>query len=102
MLDAVGWIATAIFSASYFFERPGVLRLIQAAAACLWIVYGVALGALPVVIANVIVAVAALYSVRADRAARASAAMTGFNAQRATSVGGRHPKQIEPRQRPRR
>ena len=35
---------------------------IQAVAACLWIAYGVTIGAPPVVIANVIVAVAALYS----------------------------------------
>ncbi len=62
MLDAIGWTATAIFSASYFFRRPAALRRIQAAAACLWVVYGVALGALPVIAANLIVAGAALYS----------------------------------------
>ena len=26
MLDAIGWAATAIFSASYFFRRPAALR----------------------------------------------------------------------------
>jgi hypothetical protein len=62
MLDAIGWVATAIFSASYFFRRPALLRRMQAAAACLWIAYGLAIGALPVVAANVMVAVAALYS----------------------------------------
>jgi hypothetical protein len=62
MLDALGWAATAIFSTSYFFRRPATLRLIQAAAACLWIVYGLTLRALPVVVANVIVVAAALYS----------------------------------------
>ena len=62
MLDAIGWIATAIFSASYFFRRPAALRRLQAAAACLWVVYGLAIGATPVVVANVIVAAAALYS----------------------------------------
>jgi hypothetical protein len=62
MLDAIGWVATAIFSASYFFRRPAMLRRIQAVAACLWIAYGLAIGALPVVAANVIVALAALYS----------------------------------------
>ena len=36
----------------------------QAGAACLWIVYGILLGALPVVAANVIVAIAALWSSR--------------------------------------
>ena len=61
-MEAIGWVATAVFSASYFFRRPAMLRRIQAAAACLWIVYGLAIHALPVVIANVIVAAAALYS----------------------------------------
>lgn len=62
MLDTIGWIATAVFSTSYFFRQPAVLRRIQAAAACLWIVYGVALHAFPVIAANVIVAAAALVS----------------------------------------
>lgn len=62
MLDALGWVATAIFSTSYFFRRQATLRRIQAAAACLWVAYGLAIGALPVVAANVIVAVAAIYS----------------------------------------
>ena len=62
MLDTIGWIATAVFSTSYFFRQPAVLRRIQAAAACLWIVYGVALHAFPVIAANAIVAAAALVS----------------------------------------
>jgi hypothetical protein len=62
MLDGIGWVATAIFTASYFFRQPRSLRLIQAAAACVWMVYGLAIGAMPVVVANAIVAVAALYS----------------------------------------
>ncbi|HZT39989.1 MAG TPA: hypothetical protein VFA28_19000 [Bryobacteraceae bacterium] len=61
-LDALGWIATAIFSSSYFFRSPRMLRSIQALAALLWVAYGLAIGALPVVVANVIVAAAALYS----------------------------------------
>jgi hypothetical protein len=59
MLDSIGWVATAIFSASYFFRGAATLRRLQAAAACLWIAYGVAIHAWPVVIANVIVAIAA-------------------------------------------
>ena len=61
MLEALGWVATAVFSTSYFFRRQMALRLIQAAAACLWITYGVAIGARPVVVANLIVA-AAVYT----------------------------------------
>jgi hypothetical protein len=62
MLDTIGWIATAVFSTSYFFRQPVMLRRIQAVAACLWIVYGVLLHAFPVIAANLIVAAAALVS----------------------------------------
>jgi hypothetical protein len=61
-VNMIGWVATAAFAISYFFRRPATLRKIQAFAACLWIMYGVAIGALPVIVANVIVAGAALYS----------------------------------------
>ena len=64
MLNLLGWSATAVFSASYFFRQPAALRRIQAVAACLWIAYGILIGAVPVVAANVIVAAAALYSAR--------------------------------------
>jgi hypothetical protein len=64
MPNVIGWIATAVFAASYFFRQPSTLRKIQAGAACLWIAYGLLLGALPVVAANVIVAIAALWSSR--------------------------------------
>jgi hypothetical protein len=59
-IQALGWIATAVFSTSYFFRSASLLRRIQAGAAALWICYGLAIGAAPVVVANAIVAVAAL------------------------------------------
>jgi hypothetical protein len=62
MLSWIGWVATACFGLSYFFKRPATLRLIQAGAAVLWISYGLLIHAMPVVAANVIVALAALYS----------------------------------------
>ena len=40
MMEAIGWLATAVFSTSYFFRRAAALRRIQAFAACLWIAYG--------------------------------------------------------------
>ena len=55
-------VATAVFASSYFFRRPLTLRRIQAGAAFLWVVYGMAIDAAPVVVANLIVAGAALYS----------------------------------------
>jgi len=62
MLQALGWTATAVFASSYLFRGPATLRRIQAAAACLWMAYGIAIHALPVVVANAIVAGAALWS----------------------------------------
>ena len=61
-IDAIGWGATAVFATSYFVRRARTLRRIQGAAACLWIIYGIAAGAPPVIGANVIVAAAALAS----------------------------------------
>lgn len=68
MLNWVGWIATACFGLSYFFRKPATLRLIQAGAALLWIGYGLMIHAMPVVVANLIVALAALYSTFSGRA----------------------------------
>ena len=62
MLDWIGWVATAIFASSYFFKQPGTLRRIQAVAALLWIGYGVLIHALPIIVANLVVAAVALYS----------------------------------------
>jgi hypothetical protein len=62
MLDAIGWTATALFATSYSSRDPVTLRRLQAAAAVLWIAYGVILKAPPVIVANVIVASLALWS----------------------------------------
>ena len=62
MTDTIGWVATALFAASYFFKQPATLRRMQAAAAGLWIIYGAVLHAMPVVAANAIVAGLALWS----------------------------------------
>src|SRR6185369_10977909 len=61
-LSLIGWLATAVFASSYLFRQPLMLRRIQAGAACLW-----AIDAVPVVVANLIVAGAALYSSFAQR-----------------------------------
>ncbi|MBV9656504.1 MAG: hypothetical protein JO295_00180 [Verrucomicrobia bacterium] len=60
MTASIGWVATAAFAASYLCKNPGALRRVQALAACLWILYGCVVGALPVVVANLIVAVMAV------------------------------------------
>jgi uncharacterized protein with PQ loop repeat len=59
-LNVIGWTATAVFSTSYFFKQAATLRYIQAAAALLWVIYGVAIHSAPVVVANLIVGIAAL------------------------------------------
>jgi hypothetical protein len=61
VIDALGWIATAVFSASYFFRQPRAMLAIQISAALLWIGYGLLTTAAPVVVANGIVAAAALW-----------------------------------------
>ena len=61
-LDWIGWVATALFASSYFFKQPMALRKVQAAAALLWVAYGLMIHALPVVVANVVVAAVAVGS----------------------------------------
>lgn len=61
-IEWIGWIATAVFASSYFWKQPIALRRVQAMAALLWVIYGVIIHALPVVVANVVVAAVAVYS----------------------------------------
>ena len=61
-VEWVGWVATSVFAISYFFRDPKSLRWFQALAALLWIVYGISIHARPVIVSNVIVATAAVYS----------------------------------------
>jgi hypothetical protein len=68
--DWIGWLATAIFLASYSCKDQAKLRRVQAAAALLWVVYGAILHAVPIVVANLLVALAAVYSSLAGARAR--------------------------------
>jgi hypothetical protein len=61
-LDLLGWVATALFAASYFCKEPRALRLTQALAALVWIAYGTVLHAAPVIVANTVVASLAVWS----------------------------------------
>jgi hypothetical protein len=60
--EILGWIATAVFVASYFFSRPAALRATQMLGAVLWIVYGCLIGAIPVIAANALVFSAAAWT----------------------------------------
>ncbi len=62
MLDWIGWLATAAFASSYFCRQQATLRRVQGLAALMWVVYGALIHALPVVVANVIVASVAIWS----------------------------------------
>ena len=67
LLSLLGWVATAVFTCSYMAKKPSTLRIIQAVAALLWITYGFLIHAMPVVVANALVAAAALYSTLRSR-----------------------------------
>lgn len=54
-MQILGWMATAVFVGSYFFASPAALRVMQMLGAVLWIVYGVFIGAMPVIVANILV-----------------------------------------------
>jgi len=58
----IGWVATAAFASSYLCKQPASLRRVQAAAASLWVVYGLIIHAYPVIVANVVVAAMAILS----------------------------------------
>ena len=69
MTETLGWIATAVFVSSYFFKRPALLRGAQMVGACLWILYGAIIGAIPVVVANGLVFGAAAWTLLRGRSA---------------------------------
>ena len=70
----LGWCATAVFVGSYFCARPSHLRTAQMLGALLWIGYGALLGAVPVIVANVLVFAAAAWTARRAQPAIGTAA----------------------------
>lgn len=62
MFDGLGWLATALFATSYICKTSRGMRRVQALAALLWVGYGIWMNAPPIIVANVIVAVLALYT----------------------------------------
>ncbi len=68
MTEILGWVATAVFVASYFFSRPGLLRMAQMGGATLWVLYGFLIGAIPVIAANVLVLTAATWTLVRSKA----------------------------------
>ena len=62
MLNGLGWLATALFATSYLCKTSRAMRRLQASAALLWVGYGIWMNALPIIVANLIVASLAVYS----------------------------------------
>jgi hypothetical protein len=62
--DLLGWLATTLVVASYFSRHPARLRLLQMIGASVWTIYGVVIGASPVIVANVLVFSAAAWTAR--------------------------------------
>lgn len=62
MIEILGWVATSVFVASYFFKKPLALRAVQFIGSSIWIVYGSLINALPVVVANALVCSAAAWT----------------------------------------
>jgi hypothetical protein len=60
--DAIGWTATAVFTASYFTAGQSRLRRVQMAGATLWLTYGLVTRAAPVIGANALVLSAAFWA----------------------------------------
>lgn len=68
VIEYLGWSATVVFVSSYFFARAHTLRRVQMVGAAMWVIYGGAIQAWPVVVANSLVLAAAAWT--AARAAR--------------------------------
>ena len=62
MIEYLGWSATAVFVSSYFCSRQEMLKRVQMVGALMWVVYGLAIGASPVVAANLLVFGAAAWT----------------------------------------
>jgi hypothetical protein len=68
-------VATAIFVGSYF-APPAALRILQMVGAVLWVVYGVLIGAMPVIAANLLVFSAAAWTLLRGYFQQSAAAST--------------------------
>jgi hypothetical protein len=68
VIEYLGWVATAVFVGSYLCTRTDALRRVQMAGALMWVIYGLVIGAAPVVAANLLVFGVAGWTLRRERA----------------------------------
>jgi hypothetical protein len=54
-IEYLGWLATAVFVGSYLCKGTAALKRMQMIGALMWVVYGLVIGATPVVAANLLV-----------------------------------------------
>jgi hypothetical protein len=73
LADSIGWMATAVFVASYFFSKQAMLRGLQMLGAALWMTFGVLIASKPVIVSNVLVFAAAGWTLARERIAARSA-----------------------------
>ena len=64
LVEYLGWLATAVFVGSYFCGAPAMLKRVQMLGPLMWVVYGLFIGASPVVVANLLVFGAAAWTLR--------------------------------------
>ena len=55
LVEYLGWLATAVFVGSYLCKGSAALKRMQMIGALMWVVYGLVIGATPVVAANLLV-----------------------------------------------
>ena len=67
LADTMGWLATAVFVASYFFSKPTMLRGLQMLGAALWFAFGVLIASKPVIASNALVFAAAGWTLLRER-----------------------------------
>jgi inner membrane protein len=60
--EYLGWVATAVFTASYFCTRAEALRRVQMVGAVMWMAYGVLIASSPVIVSNALVLGAAAWT----------------------------------------
>jgi thiol:disulfide interchange protein len=63
----LGWAATGVVVASYFFKGQRTLRGVQMLGAAMWMIYGVTIEAMPVIAANILVLAAAAWTMKRNR-----------------------------------
>jgi len=74
-VESLGWLATAVFVGSYLCRTADALKRLQMLGASMWVIYGLCIGATPVVFANLLVLAAAGWALYQSQ--RASASATG-------------------------